>query len=238
MDLTRLAAGYQHRPPTDASLRRAAAAVADLEDGSVALDVGGGPGRHAAVWADAGVRAVVLDPSLAMLSSAGARDGVLAVAGVSQAMPFRPATFDLVAFHLSLHYGSWRDALRETLRVLRPGGVCMIWTLGPVHHGTSMLARWFPTVAEVDARRFPEPTEVAAYLEANCPSVEHEIEVEHIHRNAGQWEQAVRAGFVSTLQLVDEEEIENGLSDFRNAHPDPERQVAYELRLDRIVAVR
>ena len=238
MDLTRLAAGYRHRLPTDASLRRAAGAVAGLEHGAVALDVGGGPGRHAAVWARAGVRAVVLDPSLDMLSAAATRAGVLTVAGVSQAMPFRPAAFDLVAFHLSIHYGSWRDALGETLRVLRPGGVCKIWTLGPRHHTSSMLARWFPIVAGIDASRFPEPADVMTYLESTCRNVEHEVEIEQVVRSAGQWERAVRARFVSTLQLVDDAEIERGLRDFRNAHPDAGQQVAYELRFDRIVAVR
>jgi ubiquinone/menaquinone biosynthesis C-methylase UbiE len=219
-------------------LRRAADAVADLDAGAVALDAGGGPGRHAAVWAETGVRAVVLDPSFEMLSAAAARNGVFAVGGVSQNMPFRDAVFDLVAFHLSIHYGSWRDALSETLRVLRARGACKIWTLGPLHHASSMLARWFPTVADIDARRFPEPADLAEYLESRCRRVEHDIEIEQVVRSAGHWERAVRAGFVSTLQLVTEQEIEQGLRDFRRAHPDPDEQVAYALRFDRIVAVR
>ncbi len=219
-------------------MRRAANAVADLDAGAVALDVGGGPGRHAAVWAEAGVRAVVLDPSFEMLAAAAARPGVLPVGGVAQNMPFHDAAFDLVAFHLSIHYGSWRDALSETLRVLRGGGACKIWTLGPRHHTSSMLARWFPTVADIDARRFPAPTDLATYLEARCQRVEHDVEIEQVVRSAGHWERAVRAGFVSTLQLVTEQEVEDGLRDFRKAHPDPDEQVAYALRFDRIVAVR
>ena len=83
-----------------------------------------------------------------------------------------------------------------------------------------------------------EGADVMAYLDSTCRIVEHEIEIEQVVRSTGQWERAVRAGFVSTLQLVDDEEIERGLRDFRNAHPDAGQQVAYELRFDRIVAVR
>lgn len=238
MDLARLAAGYRHRPPSAASLRRAASVVEGLPAGSRALDVGGGPGDHAAVWADAGMRAIVLDPSLEMLAVAAGLPGVDAVAGTSQEMPFRDGVFEVVVFHLSIHYGDWRRALDEALRVLRPGASCLVWTHGPAHVASSMLTRWFPTVGDIDARRFPNPDEIAAYLAGRGASVTHDTEVEQVVRTAGDWERAVRAGFVSTLQLVPAAELERGLDDFRAAHPDPDEPVAYRLGFDRIRAVR
>jgi hypothetical protein len=60
-----------------------------LDAGAWALDVGGGRGDHAAVWADREIRAVVLDPSERMAMAAASHPGVDAVRGVSQAMPFR-----------------------------------------------------------------------------------------------------------------------------------------------------
>ena len=206
--------------------------------GSHVLDVGGGPGNHAAVWAEAGMRAIVVDPSLEMLAVAAGLPGVDAVAGVSQEMPFRDAVFELVVFHLSIHYGDWRMALDEALRVVRPGGCCLVWTHGPAHVESSMLTRWFPTVGDIDARRFPDPEEVAGYLAEHGAIVTHDTEVEQVVRRAGDWERAVRAGFVSTLQLVPASELERGLNDFRAAHPDPDEPVAYRLGFDRIRAVR
>lgn len=206
--------------------------------GSHVLDVGGGPGNHAGVWAEGGMRAVVLDPSLEMLAVAAGLSGVDAVAGVSQEMPFRDATFELVMFHLSIHYGDWRRALDEALRVLRPGGSCLVWTHGPAHVESSMLTRWFPTVGDIDARRFPDPEHIAGYLAGRGATVTHDTEVEQVVRTAGDWERAVRAGFVSTLQLVSASELERGLNAFRAAYPDPDEPVAYRLGFDRIRAVR
>jgi hypothetical protein len=54
----------------------------------------------------------------------------------------------------------------------------------------------------------------------------------------GDWSQAVRAGFVSTLQLVPSTELEHGLGAFRAAHPDPAETFVYELKFDRLVAQR
>jgi hypothetical protein len=60
--------------------------------------------------------------------------------------------------------------------------------------------------------------------------------IEHKAPTAGEWVAAVEAGFVSTLQLVDEDELRTGIAAFCQAHPDPAVEVAYELRLDQIVA--
>jgi SAM-dependent methyltransferase len=199
--------------------------------GDRALDVGGGPGEHAAAWAAAGIDAVVVDPSAAMLAVARRRPGVATVRGVSQQLPFRPGTFQLVFFHLSLHYGDWRRALDEATRVLAPGGSCWVWTLGPDHHATSMLSRWFPSVADLDRARFPDPDAVAAHL-ADRGSVARGKVRERRQRPSGEWREAVAAGFVSTLQLLEPNELEAGLRRFAERYPDPQALVTYEMRWD------
>ena len=70
VDLEALAAAYRHRTLSSAGRRRAEDAVGGLAAGAWVLDVGGGPGDHAAVWRDLGHRAIVLDPSLGMTTSA------------------------------------------------------------------------------------------------------------------------------------------------------------------------
>lgn len=152
--------------------------------------------------------------------------------GRSQQLPFRDSSLALVYFHLSIHYGDWRRAIAEAARVLHRGGRCVVWTLGSRHHRASMLARWFPSVPRIDARRFPEPGEIARQLEGAGLSVDVGREVEAVHRSAGDWAAAVRAGFVSTLQLLDPAELEAGLAAFALAHPDPEETISYELKWD------
>lgn len=235
IDLDRLAAGYRHRPPSHASLERARLAGEGLHSGSAILDVGGGPGHHSGVWRDLGHRPVVLDPAREMIRPAVER-GITVVRGVSQALPFRDKSFDLAWFHLSLHYGDWPLAVDEAVRVTKRGGRVEIWTLAPDHHTTSMLARWFPSVTAVDAARFPESPTVEAYLRKATDEVDRTTVIEHKAPTAGEWVAAVEAGFVSTLQFVDAHELRTGIAAFCAANPDPAVEVAYQLRLDHIVA--
>jgi len=237
VDLDRLAAGYRHRPASAASLDRADAAGSSLDQGSWVLDVGGGPGNHSAVWHRQGHNAVVLDPSAAMLAY-GHHHGLLGVRGTAQAMPFRTRRFALVWFHLSIHYGDWRVAIDESVRVLAEEGRVEIWTLGPDHHEQSMLARWFPSVAGIDSNRFPLPEALTGHLSGQVRDVSVTRRVEDVVRPAGSWLQAVEAGFISTLQLLPEDERIEGIEAFRRAHPDPDDEVAYQLHFTRIVGER
>jgi SAM-dependent methyltransferase len=237
VDLARLAEGYRHRPASEASLARAVAVGEGLRSGSLILDVGGGPGHHAAIWDEQGHRPIVLDPAPAMTAPAIER-GLVVVWGVSQALPYRDGVFDLVWFHLSLHYGDWPKAADEAIRVTRPGGRIEIWTLAADHHAGSLLARWFPSVERIDRGRFPDAAEVERYLGGSVESVERSSVVEAKTRTVGDWLAAAEAGFVSTLQLVDDAELEDGLAAFRHRYPDPSVELTYELRLSRIVARR
>ena len=232
IDLEALAGGYRHRPITEASRRRAAAAAdaAGLQAGSVAVDVGGGRGDHAAVFAGRGATAVVVDRSVAMARAARSRTGVVVVVGDSGALPLRTGGAHLVYSHLALHYGDWRRMLDEARRVGRAGAVVWVWTFPVSHAAGSYLARWFPSVGGIDARRFPDPAAAARHLEdGGCAEVAVTSQPERVERAAGEWRSAVEAGFVSTLQLIGPDEIERGLEQHRRAHPDPAEPIAYDL---------
>jgi SAM-dependent methyltransferase len=237
VDLERLAAGYRHRPASRASLRRAAAeaSAAGLGPGTVALDVGGGRGEHAAVFAGTGAVAVVLDRSGTMAAAAGRRPGVAAVVGDARRMPVRDAVASLVYFHVSLHYGGWETMLAEAARVARPDGVVSVWTFSTEHFGASFPARWFPSVPAIDRERFPEPSAVAARLAAlGLSEVTVTAGPEEVERRAGDWAAAAAAGFISTLQLLPPGELAGGLARFREAHPDPDERLRYILDYRRI----
>jgi ubiquinone/menaquinone biosynthesis C-methylase UbiE len=240
VDLEHLAAGYAHRPASSQSLRRAgrAASSVGLGPGDVAIDVGGGRGAHAAVWTELGALALVVDPSQGMTSVAASRAGVAAIRATAQKLPLQSALASLVYFHLSIHYGDWKRSLDEALRVLRPGGKCWIWTMGETHHRTSFLARWFPSVGDIDSARFPAPEMIAGYLSAQGANVKAGREVEHRELPARVWRDAVEARFVSTLQLISDDELRSGLAAFDESHPDPEELVDYVLTFDWLRATR
>ena len=240
VDLEGLAAGYEHRPPSAAALRRAkrAADSARLQPGDVAIDVGGGRGAHAAVWAARRARAVVIDPSQGMTRAALAAAGVIPIRGLAQSLPVRDGVAQLTYFHLSIHYGEWIAAITEMQRVLRPGGECWIWTMGEEHHRSSFLARWFPSVGDIDAARFPAPQEIVEHIAADWAHAEHGTEVEPRVMTAGRWRAAAEARFVSTLQLLSDDEFAAGLAAFDAAYPDPDERVEYRLTFDWIRGCR
>jgi len=232
VDLEALAAAYDHRPPTAGSLLRAAAAAgaAGLGPGSTAVDVGGGRGWHAARFAAMGARALVVDRSEAMAAAASQHPGVLAVVGDAESLPVADGTADLVYHHLSIHYSDWRSSMREAARVCRPGGMVWVWTLRSEHHRTSFLARWFPSVGDIDEGRFPDPGGLAAHLAGSgWEQVRARDAAEEVERTAGEWRAAAAGGFVSTLQMLPAGEMEEGLRRFDAAHPDPAEVLRYSL---------
>jgi len=241
IDLEALAAGYRHRRVSPASLGRAAAAAdaARLAPGSVAIDVGGGRGFHAGVFAGHGAQAVVVDRSEAMASVAASVPGVVAIVGDAVRLPMADACADLVHFHLSIHYGDWRRSLDEAIRVCRPGGTVWVWTFGGDHFASSFLAKWFPSIGPIDAARFPDPEALAArFSAAGLGEVVVTDDPEKVETTAGAWREAVEAGFVSTLQMLPPGELETGLGRFSSQHPDPAEPIAYSLPFLSVSAAR
>lgn len=232
MDLDRLAAAYDHRLAASVRGRMGqVVAATGLERNGLVVDVGGGRGAQAeALIAAAGCRAAVIDPSSAMLSRAAER-GVMAVRGRGERLPIVAAAADLVLFHLSIHHGDWHRMLSEAWRVVRPGGAVWVWTMSPEYHRSSHLARWFPRVAVLDAARFPSIGALADAMRllGGTPAVVTDVQI--VERTAGEWIAAVRAGYVSTLHLLSQAEVDEGIQRFSAVHADPAEVIRYELEV-------
>jgi len=229
IDFEDLASGYDHRPMSAAARERAAAAaaVAGLGASDLAVDVGGGRGGHAAVFAATGAAAIVVDRSRRMVAAAR-ESGVAAVVGDGRRLPLGDGACRLAYFHVSLHYGGWEAMLDEAVRVVAPGGVVWAWTFTREHFAASFLARWFPSVASIDEARFPDPADLADHLRRQgIEGVEVEAREEIVERSAADWLAAVEGGFVSTLQVLDPGEKAAGLDAFRREHPDPGEVLHY-----------
>lgn len=232
INLDHLADAYRLRP-LSFSARKRAAAAAESRSGWL-LDIGGGVGEHAAVWNAKGQHPIVIDPSRAMLAKARSHPRVQTIRARSQHLPLRDRTAELAYFHLSIHYGEWRTALDEAARVTKLRGRIEIWTIDPGEIASSALGRWFPSVIDIDSLRFPDPQEIGDRLAAGGRRVDVSRWRESIDRTAGEWMDAVRARFVSTLQVIDDEEIARGLARFSKVYPDRDAPYRYELSLTRI----
>jgi len=109
----------------DRGWRKAVAAALDLSPGERVLDLAAGTAVSSAALARSGAEVVGCDFSLGMLRVGRARrhEGVQLVAGDALRLPFADASFDAVTISFGLRNTSDPDlALRELLRVTRPGG--------------------------------------------------------------------------------------------------------------------
>lgn len=129
------------------------------------VDVGGGTGIGAATAVGlAGCRALVVDRSLPMLRHAVRDARIALVAGDALRLPLRDASVDgalcLDALH---HMAAPEVALREMLRVLKPGGRLAIEEL----NGGSLLIRLLARVEHLLGERVTilAPAAVAALAE-------------------------------------------------------------------------
>lgn len=125
----RVAAGYDRTNTLisfgrDRAWRRATRQALAVRAGERVLDVGAGTGISTAGFLRAGGYAVGTDFSLGMLAAGRrARPQVPLLAGDALALPFTGGAFDAVTISFALrNVADPRAALRELLRVTRPGG--------------------------------------------------------------------------------------------------------------------
>ncbi|MEU9887200.1 demethylmenaquinone methyltransferase [Sphaerisporangium sp. NPDC051017] len=114
--------------------RKATAAAVDAGPGELVLDLAAGTGTSSETFTGLGARAIACDFSLGMLRTGAARrggsgldgagpSGVTFIGGDALRLPFADDTFDVTTISFGLrNVNDTVKALREMLRVTRPGG--------------------------------------------------------------------------------------------------------------------
>ena len=145
--------------------------LALLEPPGTLLEVGCGSGHFSRWLAGRGWQVVGLDLSAPMLAEARARSRLPLVQGDALALPFSPASFEVVALITTLEFlPSAEDALAEAWRVARRGLLLGVLNrLSPIAWLRRLQGRLRPTV--YNAARFYRPAELVRLVRrtAGCP---------------------------------------------------------------------
>jgi ubiquinone/menaquinone biosynthesis C-methylase UbiE len=216
-DFGPLARAYDRLRPADegwAELLQALIADGDLL-GRRVLDVGCGTGRIAVALAKRGATVSGVDPSPEMLVEARARGrGVVEFEQApAEALPFADASFERAVLRLVVHLVDRPRAFCEVARVLAPGGRIVIGTFRPEHFDRFWLNRYFPSIRELDRRRFPSPAVLAEELKrAGFTDLAWRPLTLVRHASRAEALERIRGRFISTLRLVPDEEFREGLA--------------------------
>ena len=184
------------------------------------LDIGCGTGRVGAALAERGSRVWGVEPTPEMAALARERLSTVKIAPAEQ-LPFKEGWFERAVMVLVVHLVDRPRAFAEAVRVLRPEGRFVIATFDPAHFSEYWLNRFFPSLEAIDRARFPDAEQLVAELggagfeQTRLLRLSQEGRLE---RESAL--ERVRRRFISTLQLLDEEEYRVGLERLEKELPE------------------
>jgi SAM-dependent methyltransferase len=156
-----------------------------------------------------------IDPSEEMLGQARAHAGgkVALKRASAEALPFKDGWFEAAVFRLVVHLLDRPRAFAETRRVLEPGGRVVLATFAPESLDRFWISRVFPAIVEIDRARFPTEAQLAGELaDAGFENVRARRLSQTGRLDRDEALERIRGRYISTLHLLDDEELADGLA--------------------------
>lgn len=215
-DFGRLAADYDRVRPVDDNWREIFELVVEEGDlrGRRVLDCGCGTGRLAKTLAEetvARVWGVDPEPEMLRVARASVPTSVGLQEGRAEELPFRDGWFERAVMWLVCHLVDRPAAFGELRRVLGADGCLVVVTFDPAHFDDFWLNDLFPSLEEIDRARFPTGDALQAELEqAGFDTVAFHHRSQRAAITRDQALERIRAGHISTFDLLDPDEVRAG----------------------------
>jgi ubiquinone/menaquinone biosynthesis C-methylase UbiE len=232
-DFSRRAATYDEVRPVDDNWWEVYALAERLGDlrGRRVLDVGCGTGRLSLALAErAGAKVWGVDASPEMLAQARAKapSGAAFKEAPAESLPFKDGWFERVVLWLVIHLVDREAALAEARRVLGTDGRLVVATFDESHFDAFWLNRYLPSIEPIDRARFPTRAELerelaaAGFRDVGSTRLDQRASI-----TRAQALERMRAGHISTFDLLDDDERARGLELAERELPE---RVDYDLR--------
>jgi len=137
--------------------------------------------------------------------------GVNAKVARAEALPFKDGWFERALLVLAIHVLDRQRAFAELGRVVNPDGRLAIATFDHAQFDDYYLSPYFPSLADIDRARFPTRAVLQQELEGAGFAAQTIPVLQRTMLDRRQVLERVRGKFISTLQLLEEEEYAEGL---------------------------
>jgi len=187
-----------------------------IAKGMKILDLGCGTGNLSAQLLECTlVDTIGIDRSLQMLERASKKSlQVLCADADHSLLPLKDNSFDLVIGAFVIHHIKNSMALiRECYRIINDGALILITSShDQIENLHPVLKDYFPSLIEMDKKRFPEVTELDYFFQsAGFESIRHkELTINRIPIDTDYLDK-VKSKYVSTFHLLSEDEFKAGV---------------------------
>lgn len=195
----------------------------DLTRTDLVADIGCGTGLYARRLAEHAQVVVCAEPSAPMLAQVPRDDRLIAVAASAEDLAAGRVKlphdgYDAVLLKEVLHHVQDRAGVVAGLtRLLRPGGRMLVVML-PTEISYPLFAAALRTFTDQQ----PDPTDVARDM--RDAGLQAEVTLQHfpLRFKTERYLQMVRNRYMSLLSMFDDEQLEAGVAEIRQAHPEDE----------------
>lgn len=182
--------------------------------GTRVLDVGCGTGSLAVTLAEqyaCKVWGVDTSPEMLEVARAKIPAGVGVKLGHAEDLPFKDGWFERVVATLAVHLWDRPRAFAEIARVLAPGGRFALASFNPAHFTDYYLNTYFPSILEIDTKRFaPAEALVAELVDAGFEGLRAASLTQALSISRDVALARIRGRHISTFQLISDDEYDEG----------------------------